>query len=982
MLILQSINMSALVPYFELYVGKTIVGRDPRCCQITLDNSFISRRHAEISVEEDGSAYVRDLGSSNGTYINSAALDPKDYFVLEDGDILSFGVDTFFDEVTGRLFKVIFVNGEETNEQTNSNQNRMNEDGSHMNGENEDTTVRQCYVVLQRLNLNTANDAADDDDNRMVESTIDDDNARCNGGNHCTSEEEEESRKRRRSQEDIDVTSSKKLRNDEEEKMDYTMDEVIFCNDDESDEFPCSQIFDHVQEECIHEDDNEKESDQEIIEIDDEDDEFDETERHWINRLSQTFDCPKQVEIPVFKENIVEEDIEIIEIEDEDEEFDYNERHLINICGEADSCNENVSKSITPTEEEEKVKIADPEENISEEVESIKPTKEKREENEENLDNSLKPKRHEATRRQIKLVEAEPLKTNRRTRSKESKTRSNLTKVNASPLKPKLSNSQKASKKKLKSIASLDKSDEATRTLVSEAPAKDPSPSKGKSRAKLTRKNRTDLLLDSLVGSKPCTSKTFKIPKLRKSRSNKNETPSNEQNVGDTCKQNVDKNCKENDEMPTSASITEIPLATPATANNSNSLPQCTVISKRKSVSFNEQIQIKEIESLPGTRKYEVSKLGHKAIRKVDQEFPIKITTTYKPQCKLDEIFSYILRWSVTWLEEEKRNGAAGNQRRPPPVGFEIPIRRLPHEFESFFEYYKCVLPLALLETWAKISNDYFNKSNQDYLVKVDSFRKDKLEISMLPNSTACRQQLVIDCHTYMHERDMREGLLRIGDLGIAELRFNVNGQIKHVFINVFCYVQNVSSSKVSDSPYIGDSDLLQKLGLEFNTNLHRVHVGLLVKCRSEEESLVTNAIVRLKIVSYIRPTLKHFVSLLNLETSPLMPAILKPSTFDFSVEEFKIHKFHGKLNSAQEQAVAHATKLCMGSKPNIGLIHGPPGTGKSHVIINLIQTLISESIHKFNKHPRILLCAPTNAAIDQLVLKLKDIRSKLPGKT
>ena len=46
----------------------TVFGRDPSCCDIALPGSHVSRRHAEIIIEEDH-LIVRDLGSSNGTYM-------------------------------------------------------------------------------------------------------------------------------------------------------------------------------------------------------------------------------------------------------------------------------------------------------------------------------------------------------------------------------------------------------------------------------------------------------------------------------------------------------------------------------------------------------------------------------------------------------------------------------------------------------------------------------------------------------------------------------------------------------------------------------------------------------------------------------------------------------------------------------------------------------------------------------------------------
>src|SRR5687768_3548118 len=48
--------------------NRVYVGRDPQCGLSTTEAS-LSRRHAEVFLE-GGYAYIRDLGSSNGTWVN------------------------------------------------------------------------------------------------------------------------------------------------------------------------------------------------------------------------------------------------------------------------------------------------------------------------------------------------------------------------------------------------------------------------------------------------------------------------------------------------------------------------------------------------------------------------------------------------------------------------------------------------------------------------------------------------------------------------------------------------------------------------------------------------------------------------------------------------------------------------------------------------------------------------------------------------
>ena len=56
-----------------LSVGTVVVGRDPTC-DLVLSDAKSSRRHAEITLLEDGQVFVRDLGSRNGTRLGGQVL--------------------------------------------------------------------------------------------------------------------------------------------------------------------------------------------------------------------------------------------------------------------------------------------------------------------------------------------------------------------------------------------------------------------------------------------------------------------------------------------------------------------------------------------------------------------------------------------------------------------------------------------------------------------------------------------------------------------------------------------------------------------------------------------------------------------------------------------------------------------------------------------------------------------------------------------
>jgi len=69
--------------------GEYVVGRDPTC-DFAIADATVSRRHATLYVRE-GTLSVRDEGSTNGTYLNGARIEPSTEHTLQPGDKLQFG---------------------------------------------------------------------------------------------------------------------------------------------------------------------------------------------------------------------------------------------------------------------------------------------------------------------------------------------------------------------------------------------------------------------------------------------------------------------------------------------------------------------------------------------------------------------------------------------------------------------------------------------------------------------------------------------------------------------------------------------------------------------------------------------------------------------------------------------------------------------------------------------------------------------------
>jgi serine phosphatase RsbU (regulator of sigma subunit)/pSer/pThr/pTyr-binding forkhead associated (FHA) protein len=70
---------------FELDSDKAVIGRSPEC-EVPIETPAVSRRHAAI-VRENGSYYIEDLNSRNGTFLNDQRV--VDRSPLGDGDLLA-----------------------------------------------------------------------------------------------------------------------------------------------------------------------------------------------------------------------------------------------------------------------------------------------------------------------------------------------------------------------------------------------------------------------------------------------------------------------------------------------------------------------------------------------------------------------------------------------------------------------------------------------------------------------------------------------------------------------------------------------------------------------------------------------------------------------------------------------------------------------------------------------------------------------------
>ncbi|XP_072285581.1 probable helicase senataxin isoform X3 [Pyxicephalus adspersus] len=142
---------------------------------------------------------------------------------------------------------------------------------------------------------------------------------------------------------------------------------------------------------------------------------------------------------------------------------------------------------------------------------------------------------------------------------------------------------------------------------------------------------------------------------------------------------------------------------------------------------------------------------------------------------------------------------------------------------------------------------------------------------------------------------------------------------------------------------------------------------------------------VRCAVIGSLITTQRQFKALVQLQRSPLFKPIINPTPNEFLPRDeiqniSSLMHISREYNSDQRNAIekAYAMVKLHPRLPRICMIHGPPGTGKSKTIVGLLHKILMEQSNvgdqNFNaktKRNRVLVCAPSNAALDDLMKKI-----------
>lgn len=281
--------------------------------------------------------------------------------------------------------------------------------------------------------------------------------------------------------------------------------------------------------------------------------------------------------------------------------------------------------------------------------------------------------------------------------------------------------------------------------------------------------------------------------------------------------------------------------------------------------------------------------------------------------------------------------------------------------FDNVASYQQTFEPLLLLECWQSIQ-------------QAKEIGQDKPFELLIGTRTSVDN--FFDVFASMKKVDQQAKKLGENDLialtSIDDYKGNI-GQVKAKdFQTQVSCLAKISLIKSANSEYV---DITMRIVPDRN---------VMVNFLNPQTTILALKVIQMTTVE------REYSSLFGLPYYDLMSSIIHatPSYNDF-VDDRLIDKMvrSFKVNKSQAKAIAGSV-----SSKGFSLIQGPPGTGKTKTILGIVGYFLTHHNSKSIQIPgakpvkpttevakKILICAPSNAAVDELVLRL---RSEIPDHT
>lgn len=289
----------------------------------------------------------------------------------------------------------------------------------------------------------------------------------------------------------------------------------------------------------------------------------------------------------------------------------------------------------------------------------------------------------------------------------------------------------------------------------------------------------------------------------------------------------------------------------------------------------------------------------------------------------------------------------------------------VPVKFQGYNDYFNTFFPLLMLNAFETLAQEWIeNQKTREkncYHLHLQNF---------------CADLNRADFTAYIQESDLAKQLHPKDD----DLIFLVVPEKQ----NTFAEESELNSRLVY---HVGFVTRFSRASLrETRQNEQHVVCHISVQTRGNLSYYISQQ-VKCVVISSLVTTQRRFKGLLLLSRSPLAKSIINPSYTDFCPRDLNVASesttsYMRDYNADQKKAIETAYAMVKEHPrlPRICLIHGPPGTGKSKTIVGLLYRILTERSGNANpaqnlnakiKRNRVLVCAPSNAAVDELMKKI-----------
>ncbi|XP_078502302.1 putative helicase senataxin [Lissotriton helveticus] len=337
------------------------------------------------------------------------------------------------------------------------------------------------------------------------------------------------------------------------------------------------------------------------------------------------------------------------------------------------------------------------------------------------------------------------------------------------------------------------------------------------------------------------------------------------------------------------------------------------------------------------------------------------ICTSYAPAKQRDSSFliQEILCWSHEMFTSFNQFGAPNNLSQ-------FPCSNVPLFFSGYEEYFRTFFPLLMLNTFESIVQEWQEnqrrKFRSTYQLQLQNFCTDS-QINRVDFQVWIRDaDLAKQCHV---KDDDLIFLVKSQSSDCAD------GEMRGQPIHYIGHVAHFTRSQLNET----------RIGEKYTA----CHLSVQTKGKFAG---ARNQLVMCEVIGGLVSTQRQFKALLQLRWSPLAKCIINPNPPEFLprtkvnlATEGGIVSFLKDYNESQRKSIETAYTMVKHHPgiPRICLIHGPPGTGKSKTIVGILIRILSENppndkapnMNLKNKRNRILVCAPSNASIDELMKKI-----------